>query len=315
MWHDSSCDMIYFVTWLIHTWHELFICNMTDSYLYHHAFKCDLTHSNMTCLVHMWHAWLICDMTHLHVSRLIYLWDDSSTGFKTHSYIGDENYAHVTWLIIRELCICDMIRSLWCHAVMSRDVWVMSHMQNSHGDVNYAYVTWRIILVNYGMTHPTWQWSWMLRAMMHQSLTRVTCLIYMCAMTHSHVRHDPYVWHDSFHDSFVCLMNDSSHMCDMTHSMTRPICVTWLIQWLICVFHEWFIPYVWHDSFHDSTHMCDMTHSMTHSCVSWMILMWHDAFLHVWLVTTGCWMLTVYAEINVYVYVALDWARFVPWPL
>jgi len=95
---------------------------------------------------------------------------------------------------------------------------------------------------------------------------RVTCLMYMCDLTHS------YVWHDTLicvtcrsashlhhtcclccvftwrsHDSFVCVTG-LIHMCDMTRS------------------------YVRHDSFIFVTrliHMCDMTR----------LYLWHDPFI------------------------------------
>jgi len=79
---------------------------------------------------------------------------------------------------------------------------------------------------------------------------RVTWLIHMCDITHSHV----------WHHSFICV-TWLIHMCDMTHSYVWHvpfICVTWLMH--ACdMTHS----YVWHDSFMCVTwliHMCNTTH-------------------------------------------------------
>ena len=67
------CDITNsFVTWLIHTWHDSFICAMTHLYIFHLPWM-----SHVTCviwLIYVWRDWFIRDMTDSYVPWLIYTW-------------------------------------------------------------------------------------------------------------------------------------------------------------------------------------------------------------------------------------------------
>ena len=49
------------VTWLVHTWHDSFMC---VTWLIH---MCDVAHTHVTWLMYTWHDSRICDMTHTYV--------------------------------------------------------------------------------------------------------------------------------------------------------------------------------------------------------------------------------------------------------
>ena len=92
------------------------ICVWHDSFEWPHIFSCHMTHSRVTCLIHVWLDLFTCDMTHSRVTWLIHVWLDSCTCDMTHSratwhimqvwhdsFTCSMTHSCLTWLIISSL--------------------------------------------------------------------------------------------------------------------------------------------------------------------------------------------------------------------
>jgi len=196
---------------------------------------CDMTHSHVTCLLHLWHlhspvAWL----THVRLDTFTRDMIHSRVAWRIHashaSFIPSQN-KNVTRELTQKICLCSHTYTCLPASMHFFIVW-LCFPDTGYGCKGYGpYVTWLIHV-------------W------HDSL--------WCNMINSCSTWLIHTWHDSFMCTtrFIHVQHDSCTR-DMTH-----VCVTGLYR--VSLTHSYVIRFihVWHDAF---------TRDMTHSCVTCLI--------------------------------------------